>query len=121
MGHEVLDCSFPGNLVQDVDNVRKRMPTIDELNQYDVVLSCYHEYIQSWLAAVYGFENWSKLKVPVIARFDESMDRTDLHLPMRVPELLKWAQFYSFPAAQDAEKYGGGWLPFGADRTIFYP
>jgi hypothetical protein len=119
MGHTVLDCAFPGNLVQDVENVRKKMPSIGELNQCDVVLSTFHEYVQPWIAQVYGFEAWSKLKVPVIARFDESMDRVDLGLPARAPELLRWANFYSFPAAQDAEKYGGQWLPFGADTTIF--
>ncbi len=60
-------------------------------------------------------------KVPVLARFDESMDRGDLWLPQRVPELKKWATHYSFPAAQDAEKYSGDWLPYGADTTIFKP
>jgi hypothetical protein len=119
MGHQVLDCPLPGNQIHDLENVKKRMPPTDVLNQCDVILAGFFEYVQPWLAQVYGFENWSKLKVPVIARFDESMDRTDLQLPVRIEELKRWATHYSFPAAQDAEKYGGDWLPFGADTTIF--
>jgi len=121
MGYDVLNCPFPGNAVQNVDYVRLHMPSVEGLNKCDMVCSMYHEYTQPWLAAVYGWENWSKIKVPIIARFDESMDRNDLGLPARVPELLKWASHYSFPAAQDAKKYGGQWLPFGADTTIFKP
>lgn len=121
MGHQVLDCPFPGNQIHDLENVKKRMPPIEVLNQCDVVLSTFHEYVQPWLLMVYGFENWSKLRVPVVARFDESMDRLDLQLPVRIDELKRWAQHYSFPAAQDAEKYGGDWLPFGADTRIFRP
>lgn len=123
MEHSVLDCAFPQNAVQNVDAIRLQMPTIGQLSQLDAVLVGYHEYVQPWLAAVYGYEEWKKLmnRVPVIARFDESMDRADLGLPMRVPELLKWAHHYSWPAAQDAEKYGGEWLPYGADIRIFHP
>lgn len=121
MGHTVLDCRLPGNQIQDMVRVCKSLPEIDELNTCDVVISSFHEYVVPWLNAVYGFERWTTLKVPVIARFDESMDRMDLGLPQRLPELKQWAKYFSFPAAQDAEKYGGQWLPFGADTTIFKP
>lgn len=119
MGHEVTQISFPSNEVHDVNTIREQMPAIDTLNSYDVIIVGFVEYVQPWLSAVYGFATWCKLKVPVIARFDESMDRGDLGLPARVPELKRWANYYSFPAAQDAEKYGGQWLPFGADVRIF--
>jgi hypothetical protein len=121
MGHEVLNCSLPGNAVANVEYVRLHMPSIEGLNKCDCILVTYAEYATPWLAAIYGWEAWSKIKVPIIARFDESMDRVDLGLPTRMPELLKWAHHYSFPAAQDAKKYGGQWLPFGADTTIFKP
>jgi len=123
MGHEVLDCSFPSNAVQDVENIRRKMPSITELCKCHAVLSTYHEYVQPWLAAVYGLDSWNAVlrNVPVVARFDESMDRADLGLPGRMPELKRWAQYFSFPAAQDARKFGGEWHPFGADTTIFKP
>lgn len=120
MGHEVIDCPFPGNAVQNIDEVRKTLPTIEQLNTCDGILATYHEYAHPWLAAIYGFEAWSKLKPPVIARYDESMDRGDLQLPARMPELLRWAKYHFFPAQQDAVKFGGIWLPFGADTTIFH-
>jgi len=123
MGHEVRDCFFPGNTVQVTAEILAKMPTMEQLLESDLVISFYHEYTQPWLKVIYPFEQWELLmeKVPVLARFDESMDRGDLWLPQRVPELKKWARYYSFPAAQDAEKYGGEWLPYGADTTIFHP
>src|SRR5256885_9845056 len=77
MGHEVTECAFPGNQVQNVDNIRANMPTIEELKTFDVILVTYQEYVQPWLAQIYVFTDWSALKqsVPIIARFDESMDR----------------------------------------------
>jgi len=121
LGHEVSEFPFPGNAIQNVPAIAATMPTITQLNEFDVVLVTYFEYVQPWLKAVYGFESWKCLRVPVIARFDESMDRGDLMLPSRVPELLQWANHYSFPGAQDAEKYKGHWHPCGADTSIFYP
>ena len=120
MGHNVVDCQLPGNEPHSIEQIRAMLPNIQELNVCDVVISFFHEYTQRWLEAIYG-DNWMHRKFPVIARFDESMDRLDLGLPKRVPELLKWADFYSWPAAQDAERFGGDWLPFGADVTKFCP
>lgn len=123
MGHEVIDCPFPGNIPNDIENVRARMPTIPELLTCDCVLSTFHEYIVPWLGAVYGPDEWRRLMcdVPVIARLDESMDRKDLFLQERWPELAQWAQagHFFFPAKQDAIRYDGHWLPFGADLTMF--
>jgi hypothetical protein len=121
MGHDVLDCPFPGNQIQQIEPLRKVMPSVDGLLSCDCVLSMYHEYSQPWLEALYGLEAWQRVmeNVPVTARFDETMDRADLKLPHRLPELMKWAHFYSFPGAQDAEKHRGQWLPYGADTTMF--
>lgn len=121
MGHEVIECAFPQNAVQNWDQVAA--PTIEQLMECDVIFSTYHEYVHPWLEKKYTLYWWQQLmkKVPVLARFDESMDRNDLGLPQRVPMLLRWATHYSFPAAQDADKYAGEWLPYGADTTIFYP
>jgi glycosyltransferase involved in cell wall biosynthesis len=119
MGHEVIECSLPGNQPHDIVPLRAKLPTIAQLAACDAVISFYHEYTQAWLAALYGLESWSAITDRVIARFDESMDRTDLNLPGRLPELLLWAKHCSFPAAQDAKKYGGQWQPLAADTTMF--
>ena len=123
LGHTVLDCPFPGNQVAGVELLRQVMPSMDDLAGCDVVLSMFHEYTQPWLAALYGEEAWLALmeKVPVVGRFDESMDRADLNLPHRVPDLLRWCTLSSFPAKQDAIRWAGQWLPFGADVEMFKP
>jgi hypothetical protein len=120
LGHEVVDLPFPGNEVANIEVFRAIFPTIETLNGCDVILSMFHEYVQPWLEAIYG-ATWKTLTTPVIARFDESMDRADLQLPKRVPELLAWADYYSFPAAQDAERWHGQWLPFAGDTSMFQP
>jgi hypothetical protein len=119
MGHEVLDCWLPGNTPNAVEQMKRERPSVDELNSCDLIMSMYHEYLTGWYEAIYGFEGWSKLEIPVVARFDESFDRPDLHLAHRWDELKRWAQRYSFPAQQDAEKYGGQWLPFSSDTFMF--
>lgn len=128
MGHEVLPVSFPGNCY--IKNQRKIeevkfVPSIEELNSCDAILLCYFEHIVGWIETCYNLQEWKeKLHVPVIARFDESFDRHDLGLPASWSRMKQWAQFYSFPAAQDAEEYGGdflSWCPFGADIELFHP
>ena len=121
MGHEVMDCVLPGNQPHDIVSMRAKLPTIEQLAACDAVISFFHEYTQAWLEALYGLEAWAPLVEKTIARFDESMDRGDLYLPARLPDLLLWAKHRSFPAAQDAKKYGGQWQPFGADTTMFKP
>ena len=121
MGHEVIDCPLPGNQPHNIEEIRAKLPTIADLDSCHAVISFYHEYTQPWLRAIYTREDWSIIVDKVVARFDESMDRADLELPGRMSELLAWANHYYFPAAQDAKKYGGTWLPFGADVTMFHP
>jgi len=118
MGHEVMDCPLPGNQVHAVEQVKQLLPTVTRINECDCALVMYTEYVQPWLKAVYGPQVW-QLKVPVIARYDESFDRADLGLPRRWEEIKPWTDYHSFPAAQDAEKFSGQWLPFGADEHMF--
>jgi len=123
LGYDVTDCPFPGNQVANTEELKKVYPSLEKLAEHDLIISFFHEYSQPWLSRLYDLEGWQRLmeKVPVVARFDESMDRRDLALPDRVPELKQWAKFFSFPATQDAAKYGGVFHPFGADTTIFKP
>lgn len=124
MGHEVIHCHFPGNVmgrtqIPELYSIRANAPTIEQMNSCHAVISFYHEYTQQWLDLVYGFQEWSKLKTPVIAQFNESFCRNDLGLPERWTELRSWAQHFYFPAAQDAERFGGHWMPYGIDTTMF--
>lgn len=119
MGHKVMDCPLPGNQVHDVDQIKNTVPAIGELSKCDAVLSLMHEYTQPWLVAIYGLDDWKRLRIPVVAKFEESMDRGDLGLPVRVPELMAWADHCAFPAAQDAKRYGGAWVNYATDATMF--
>jgi Glycosyl transferases group 1 len=122
LGHKILDLPLPGNQVRNAELLRGYLPPIDKLNECEAVICFSYEYVQPWLEAVYGFDEWEKVKVPIIGRFDEAiMDRRDLNLPDRMPILLKWASHYSFPAWQDANRFGGQYLPFATDRTMFFP
>lgn len=123
LGHEVVDAGVPGNLPHHVEELRPQLPAVADLVKCDLVLSAYHEYMTPWYAALYGADGWRELlaQVPVVARFDESFDRRDLGLAGRWAEFQSWANRFSFPAAQDARRYGGQWLPFGADLTMFHP
>jgi len=121
MGHNVREFSLPGNVPHAIEKVRAGLPSAEELWDFDAVLLFNHEYVQPWLTALYPFEEWSKILEKVAARYDESMDRADLNLPARLPELKRWATYHCFPAAQDATRYGGIWLPFGADLEMFRP
>src|SRR6516225_3624870 len=109
MGHTVLNAWVPGNQPNNIEKWQKERPTIEELSTCDLVLSMYHEYMTPWYNEIYGFENWQKLRTTVVARFDESFDRPDLLLGRRWEEMRRWAQVFSFPAAQDAQKYHGQW------------
>ena len=123
MGHDVLDVPLPGNQPRMVEELKAQgmVPKLEDLLACDMVLSLYHEYTLPWLASIYGYENWRKLMdaVPVVGRLDESMDRPDLGLIGKFKDLQLWAHALSFPAAQDAKKYGGFWHPFGADPAMF--
>lgn len=125
LGHDVLHVILPGNCY--AKGLRKPeevafYPSFEEINKCEVVILAYLEHIFGWLDTLYGLEEWKKqVKIPVIARFDESFDRYDLGLPGRWPIFKQYAQFYSFPAIQDAEKYDGQFLPYGADTMMFAP
>lgn len=121
MGHEVVDVPLPGNCYHESQRKLSEVasfPDIATLNSCDIVLLTYLEHINGWMELLYG-SRWSEVKVPVIARFDESFDRVDLQLPDRWTTLAKWATRYSFPGAQDAKQFKGQWLVYGADQTMF--
>ena len=121
-GHEVVDYPFPGNQVVDPESHVKKAPTLEQLNSCGAILSLHHEYVQPWLEAVYDYDKvWKKVKTPVVARLDESVDRFDLAIERRLPELRKWADVLCYPAAQDAEKHGAPWVPHAVDVEMFRP
>jgi len=109
MGHEVLDVWLPPeHRVRRavVDEVKARLPRIEELNQCDCILVTFLEHICGWLEVVYGREAWQKIKTPKIGRFDESFDRADYQLSAMWPQLERWADYFSFPAASPWQPWG---------------
>jgi hypothetical protein len=121
LGHEYFPCALPGNMVQQPEYFRDFLPTLDFLLTMDVVLIQSAEYTFRWLAAVYGQEQWDKLraKVPVVARFDESTDRGEVGMPNVLTEIWPWADRFCFHGKQDAAKYNGTFTPVGTDPSIY--
>jgi glycosyltransferase involved in cell wall biosynthesis len=76
------------------------------------------EWYVDVLVARYGAD-WHQLRAPKVAMFIESMYRDDGWFPVRQVQSL--ADFYYFPAIQDAREFGGQWLPYGVDVTVFNP
>jgi hypothetical protein len=122
MGHDVVEYAFPGNPMPNSDYQAhvKTAPGLNQLNGCDIILSLHHEYVQPWLENVYNYEEvWKKIRPPIVARLDESMDRWDLKLELRHGDLRKWCSMLTYPAAQDAEKYGAPWIPHAVDTNMF--
>lgn len=121
MGHEVVDCPLPGNNPANIDQLKYK-PSIEQLTSCDAILLMFAEYVVPWLQVMYGgLEQWRSIPTHKIARFDESFDRADLSMRMNWDMLKLWADYYSFPAAQDAEKFKGEWIGYGIDQSIFHP
>ena len=66
----------------------------------------------------YGPE-WPRLKARKAAWYAESFHRDDRDFDFGIVRDL--ADEHYFPAIQDAEEFGGQWLPFGVDTSLFRP
>lgn len=124
MGHEVVEHAFPGNFINPamVEQQVKTAPTLERLNSCDAIISLHHEYVVPWLAAVYNREKvWDRIAVPIVGRLDESLDRFDLQLLAKLPEIKSWCNVLTYPAAQDASSQKGEWVPHATDAEMFSP
>jgi hypothetical protein len=108
LGYQVMDCGRPNWTV---------VP-IEALSQADLIIMSAVEWYDDILAERYG-EAWFQLKAVKVAWYAESAHRDDRDFPFERVRPL--ASLHYFPAIQDADEFGGHWLPFGADTTVFKP
>jgi hypothetical protein len=108
-GHEVMDCGNP---------VRSQF-ALSDLRQADMILLGAPEWYFSHLLRNYG-EAWSSLAMPKVAWYAESFQADDGR-DMNFDILRPLFDVHYFPAAQDAARLGGAWLPFGVDTDLFKP
>lgn len=107
-GYEVLNCGNPHH---------SEFP-LDVLRNVDLIVLGAPEWYDQVLLSRYQ-SAWQQLKAPRIAWYAESAHRDDRSFDFR--RCLPLADIHYFPAIQDAEEFGGTWLPFAADTTIFRP
>jgi hypothetical protein len=59
------------------------------------------------------------LQTPKVAWYNESFHRDDRRFDFASTQDLAGRHY--FPAVQDADEFGGQWLPFGVDTNVFRP
>ena len=91
---------------------------LDTLKRVDAILMIGPEFFADMLAETYGAE-WSKLKATKVAWYTETASRDDGNFDFGGMKVLSDIQYY--PGIQDAETFGGHWLPFRVDTDMFFP
>jgi hypothetical protein len=107
-----------GYNVVDGGNPRLSQIPIAHLRNADLIVLGAPEWFAGELQKHYGFA-WPTLKARKAAWYAESFHRDDRDFDFSTVRSL--ADRHYFPAIQDAEEFGGEWLPFGADTSIFWP
>lgn len=108
MQYGVIDCGRPP---------MKRV-NLDSLKRADLIILCGPEHFWPLIEQEYEAE-WNRLSMPKVAWYTESAYRDDRTFDFR--GLKGIADVHYYPAIQDAEEFGGNWLPFGADIEMFHP
>lgn len=108
MGYHVADCGNPDH----------SFTPIDTLQNVDLIILSGLEWYANSIKRHYGHA-WTRLRARKAAWYQESFhgDNRDFDFA-RTRDL---ADKHYFPAAQDADEFGGLWLPFGVDTTVFAP
>jgi spore maturation protein CgeB len=84
----------------------------------DLIVMGAPEWYDHILMSRYG-RSWLGLNATKVAWYAESAHRDDRSFDFARCQSL--ADLHYFPAAQDAEEFGGQWLPFGSDTSLFHP
>lgn len=88
------------------------------LREADLIILGAPEWFARPLQLRYGAV-WSGLRARKAAWYAESFHRDDRDFDFNTVRGL--ADHHYFPAIQDAEEFGGQWLPFGVDTAMFRP
>ena len=108
MGYSVIDGGNPR---------LSRIP-LQQLHNADLIVLGAPEWFAADIRRYYGAV-WGSLKAKKAAWYAESFHRDDRDFDFNSVRNL--ADLHYFPAIQDAEEFGGQWLPFGADTSVFRP
>lgn len=108
MQYGVIDCGRPP--LKRVD--------LEILKRADLIILSGPEHIWRFIEPEYLAE-WNKLTMPKVAWYTESAHRDDGNFDFGSFKSI--ADLHYYPAIQDAEEFGGNWLPFGADVEMFRP
>ncbi len=107
-GYQVLNCGNPHHTTVPLELLRK----------VDLIILGAPEWYGNILTARYQ-AGWQQIEAPKIAWYAESAYRDDRTFDFK--RCKDMADIHYYPAIQDAEEFGGAWLPFAADTTIFRP
>ena len=128
LGHEVLDGTIPTNANGAVLHQLGRteyerfiagMPSLERLQECDVVLVAGPEYVAVWLNTLYGKNNWCNLKARRVALYLESSHREDVRFRYEV--FADWYNVHFFPDPADAQRFGGHHTKCSVDTGMFKP
>jgi glycosyltransferase involved in cell wall biosynthesis len=122
MGHEAISCGVPATARItriELDELKARLPRLDQLQECDAVLVCGPEHVTDWVNLIFGHAGWIQVKAPKLGWYHESFVRPDYRLNLE--NYKPWIDFHFMPNPQDAEKYGQEWLPAGVDTVVFRP
>lgn len=112
MGHTVVKAPIDPSTTQ---LSRAKFPSLDVLNECDMVLVSGPEHIRKFIDALY--HDFGKLKAKKVGYFHETIERSD-YGRLDFENISKGFDALYTPAAQD-EKYGMKFLPFGVDTEMF--
>jgi hypothetical protein len=107
-----------GHRVTDGGNPYKAQIPFSTLREADLIVLGAPEWFPDALRARYG-AIWGTLRARKAAWYAESFHRDDRDFDFNAVRSL--ADRHYFPAIQDAEEFGGQWLPFGVDTGLFRP
>ncbi len=128
LGHEVLDASIPtdarGAVVQQMGTaeykrVLSTLPTLQDLQDCDLILVAGPEYMAVWLNTLYGIPQWRKLKARRAAFYLESSKREDVKF--RYENFLDWFHVNFFPDLEDVKRFHAQHFTWYVDANMFKP
>jgi glycosyltransferase involved in cell wall biosynthesis len=128
LGHQVLEGVIPTNDHGAVMHqlgphhyrrVLATMPTLEQLQDCDVILVSGPDYVSAWLHGLYGKQEWCQLKARKVAFYLESSEREDFQ--SRYALFSDWYDVHFFPDPEDAERFGGHHILACVDTEMFRP
>jgi hypothetical protein len=108
MNYEVLNLGHP----------QTTSVPIETLRRMDLIILGAPEWFDTILFARYG-QAWLDMEVTKVCWYAESAHRDDRNFDFRRCRVM--GDLHYFPALQDAEEFGGRWMPFAADTLLFHP